>query len=416
MELKELKTKKILIFGFSREGQDTLKFLRKLFPEKKIGIADKSTAIKKPDNNTVLYLGKNYLQALDKYEVIIKSPGIPFRILPARAIKKITTQTEIFFDNCPGQIIGITGTKGKSTTTALIYQILKDAKLKAFLVGNIGQPVLGLLPIKSAENIYVFELSSHQLYNLKKSPHVSVLLNIYPEHLDYYKNMKEYIGAKANIALWQKPNDYLVFNIQNNTVKKIAQKSKAKKIPIKGVYYELDKAAARAVGRLFQIPASSINKSIKKFKYLPHRLEPAGTYQGITFINDALATIPAATMSAIDQLGGKVETIILGGFDRHIDFKELAQKVLASKIKNLIFFPTTGEKIWQSIVRQNKKKRVFNHFFVNNMADAVKLSFQYTNKGKICLLSTASASFGLFKDYEEKGNLFKKYVKEYGRL
>jgi UDP-N-acetylmuramoylalanine--D-glutamate ligase len=416
MELKELKTKKILIFGFSREGQDTLKFLRKLFPEKKIGIADKSTAIKKPDNNTVLYLGKNYLQALDKYEVIIKSPGIPFKILPARAIKKITTQTEIFFDNCPGQIIGITGTKGKSTTTALIYQILKDAKLKAFLVGNIGQPVLGLLPIKSAKNIYVFELSSHQLYNLKKSPHVSVLLNIYPEHLDYYKNMKEYIGAKANIALWQKPNDYLVFNIQDNTVKKIAQKSKAKKIPIKGVYYELDKAAARAVGRLFQIPASSINKSIKKFKYLPHRLEPAGTYQGITFINDALATIPAATMSAIDQLGGKVETIILGGFDRHIDFKELAQKVLASKIKNLIFFPTTGEKIWQSIVRQNKKKRVFNHFFVNNMADAVKLSFQYTNKGKICLLSTASASFGLFKDYEEKGNLFKKYVKEYGRL
>jgi UDP-N-acetylmuramoylalanine--D-glutamate ligase len=416
MELKELKTRKILIFGFSREGQDTLKFLRRLFPEKKIGIADKSTAIKKPDKNTVLYLGKNYLQALDKYEVIIKSPGIPFKILPVRVIKKITTQTEIFFDNCPSQIIGITGTKGKSTTTALIYQILKDAKLKAFLVGNIGRPVLGLLPIKSAKNIYVFELSSHQLYSLRKSPHISVLLNIYPEHLDYYKNMKEYISAKANIALWQKPNDYLVFNAHDNTVKKIAQKSKAKKIPIKGTYYGLDKAAAKAVGRIFKIPVSSINKSIKKFKYLPHRLEPAGTYQGITFINDALATIPAATMSAIDQLGNKVETIILGGFDRHIDFKELAQKVLASKIKNLIFFPTTGERIWQSIVRQNKKKKVFNHFFVNNMADAVKLSFQHTNKGKICLLSTASASFGLFKDYEEKGDLFKKYVKEYGRF
>lgn len=414
MELKEFKDKKILIFGFGREGQDTFRFLRKLFPEKKIGIADKSNKVKKPDKNTVLYLGNNYIAALEKYDVVIKSPGIPFKILPKTALGKITTQTEIFFNNCQGQIVGITGTKGKSTTAALIYQILKEGKTKAYLVGNIGKPVLGFLTPRASKNVYVCEMSSHQLCSLRRSPHVAVFLNVYPEHLDYYKNMKEYIAAKANITLWQTKDDYLVYNIQDSIVKNVAEKSKARKIPVKGEYYELDESAARAVGKIFKIPNRIIDKSIKKFKHLPHRLEPVGTFRGITFYNDALATIPEATISAINKLGNKVETIMLGGFDRNIDFKKLAEKVLQSRIKTIIFFPTTGEKIWKTIVRQNKEKRKFNHFFVNNMEDAAKLAYQHTDKGKICLLSTASASFGIFKDYEEKGNLFKKYVKKYG--
>jgi len=419
--LENLKDKEILILGFGREGQDTFKFLRKLFPEKTIGIVDrlefekldkKAQKLIKSDKNVKWHLGKNYLKALKNYDVIVKSPGIPFKILPKSALKKITSQTEIFFENCPEKIIGITGTKGKSTTASLVYKILKQGGLRAHLVGNIGKPVLSLLFKAKPDDVYIYELSSHQLYNLKKSPQIAVLLNIYPEHLDYYKNFKEYAAAKANITLYQNKNDYLIFNLGDEIVSKIAKKSKAKKIPIKGKYYSLDKEAAKAVGKIFKIPSKVISKAIRGFKYLPHRLELVGTFKGITFYNDALATIPEATIEAMEALGDKVETIMLGGFERNIDFTKLAKKVLESKIKNVILFPTTGERIWKNICRlsKNKKSSLPKHFFVNNMAEAVSLSYQHTKKGKICLLSTASPSFSIFKDYKEKGNLFKKQV------
>ena len=211
-ELKEeLKNKKILILGFGREGQDTFKFLRKLFPKKEIGIADQK-------------FDKNYLKKLKGYDIIVKTPGIPFKLLRKCDFRKVTTQTEIFFKNCPGQIVGVTGTKGKSTTSFWIYQALKNGGLKAHLVGNIGKPVLSSLLKAREDDIFVYELSSHQLYNLKKSPHIAVLLNIYPEHLDYYRNFREYVGAKANIAKYQTKKDYLIYNCRDPLVKKIAQK------------------------------------------------------------------------------------------------------------------------------------------------------------------------------------------------
>ena len=428
MILNELKNKRILILGFGKEGQDTFKFFKKLFPKKVLGIADRdkkrvSRIFHGREKCITLHLGKNYLKKLKNYDVIIKSPGIPIHLPEIeKACKqgKITSQTEIFFNNCIGTIIGITGTKGKSTTASLIYQILKQGKIKAHLVGNIGKPVLSLLLKTKKNDVYVYELSSHQLYNLKKSPQVAVLLNIYPEHLDYYKNFKEYAKAKANIALYQNKNDCLIFNSQDKIVKEIAKKSKAKKIPIKGKYYSLDKNAAKAVGRIFKIPAKVISKTIKEFKPLAHRLELVGTFKGITFYNDALSTIPEATIEAVSALGNRVETIILGGFERNLDFTELAKKVSGSKIKNVILFPTTGERIWKKICKFSRKNSMPKHFFVDNkinrccgawyMEEAVRLAYQRTKKGKICLLSTASPSFSVFKDYKEKGNLFKNQV------
>jgi len=451
MKIEELKNKKILLLGFGREGKDSFLFLRKLFPKKVLGIADKdekvaSSAVRRR-GRVKWYLGENYLKALKNYDVIIKTPGIPFKILPKSVFSKITSQTKIFFDNCPGKIVGITGTKGKSTTASMVYQVLKAGGLKVHLIGNIGKPVLNLLPSPTKwdegrdeaklqrpfsatpKDIYVYELSSHQLYNLKKSPNIAVFLNIFREHLDYYQNFKEYVSAKANITRYQtkveenkssslpfaatRVDDYLVYNSQDKIVKEIAKKSRAKKIPIKGKYYELDKAAARVVGKIFKIPSKIIEKALKEFKYLPHRLELVGTFKRITFYNDALATIPEATIAAMDKLGGKVETIMLGGFERNIDFKNLAKKVLKSKIKTVILFPTTGEKIWNTITkfkRRGVSAELPKHFFVDNMRDAVKLAYQNTRKGKICLLSTASSSFSIFKDYKEKGNLFKKQV------
>lgn len=416
---EDLKDKKILILGFGREGIDNFRFLRRLFPNKVLGVGDRDRNVKCKMKNEKLvrwHLGKNYFKALKNYDVIIKSPGIPFQILPRTVLGKITSQTEIFFENCPGKIIGITGTKGKSTTSSLVYQMLKRGKIKAHLVGNIGKPVLNLLFSAKTNEVYVYELSSHQLYNLKKSPQIAVFLNIYPEHLDYYRNFKEYIRAKSNITRYQTESDYLIFNSGDKIVREIAKKSKARKIPIKEKYYQLDKMAAKEVGKIFKIPSKVIQKAIKKFKRLPHRLELVGTFRGITFYNDALSTIPETAILAMEALGNRVQTIILGGYERYLDFRKLAKKVINSKIKTVILFPTTGERIWRNIRQLAKKsKNLPKHFFVNNMPEAVKLAYQHTQRGKICLLSTASPSFSIFRDYKEKGNLFKKYVKKYGK-
>lgn len=419
MKLSELENKSILILGFGREGRDTFLFLKKLFPNKKLAIADKSNIKPRISKKGVtFYFGKNYLKALKNYDLIIKSPGIPIHLPEvgqAFKKKKIASQVEIFLENCPGKIVGITGTKGKSTTSSLIYQILKKGGIKASLIGNIEKPVLSHLLKAKKDDVFVCELSSHQLYGLRKSPHIAVFLNVYPEHLDYYKNLKEYSLAKANITLYQRKNDFLIYNSGNKIVRDIAKKSKARKIAIKGEYYDLDKKAAMEAGKIFRIPNGIILKTIKEFKNLPYRLESVGTFKGINFYNDALATIPEATIGAIESLGNKVETIMLGGFERNIDFKNLADRVLKSKIKNVILFPTTGKKIWKDIVQSAGNRGVPKHFFVNNMEDAVKLAFKNTEKGKICLLSTASSSFSIFKDYREKGDLFKKYVRKYGK-
>lgn len=453
MNLNYLKNKRILILGFGREGQDTFLFLRKMFPEKIIGIADrleiKDLRLRIKDTKVKLHAGKDYLESLKDYNVIIKTPGIPIHlpeIEKAFKQRKITSQTEIFLQNCPGIIVGITGTKGKSTTTSLIYNILKAGSSyaqgfggqgvsKIHLVGNIGVPVLHLLSSAKKDDVYVFEFSCHQLYGMKKSPRVAVFLNVYPEHLDYYKDFEEYAKSKSNITLHQTKNDFLIYNSKDKIVRKFAKKSKAQKIPIpmgyrlKRIVDKIKKnpllgefnlrniATAFEVGKIFKIPEDKIIKAVENFKPLSHRLELVGTFKGITFYNDALSTIPETAIAAIDALGDNVETIFLGGFDRNIKFNNLARKVLKSKIKTAILFPTTGKKIAQALLSASRMqgKKMPNYFFADNMEDAVKLAYEHTGKGKIALLSCASTSFSIFRDYEEKGNLFKKFVKEYAQ-
>jgi UDP-N-acetylmuramoylalanine--D-glutamate ligase len=237
MKLETLKDKKIIILGFGKEGRDTFKFLKKVFPKKVIGIGDqlKIKDLPKRSKKVKLHLGKNYLKAIKDYDIVIKTPGIPPKVIKSflRKGQKITSQTEIFFENCSGRIVGITGTKGKSTTTSLAYKILKEGNVKAHLVGNIGKPVLEFLLSATPNDVYVYELSSHQLMNLKHSPHIAVFLNIYQEHLDYYRNFKEYLRAKQNICRWQSKNDFFIYNLDNKYVRETAKITKAKKIPIR---------------------------------------------------------------------------------------------------------------------------------------------------------------------------------------
>ncbi len=458
---KELSSKKIIILGFSEEGIDTFIFLRKLFPDKVIGVGDKLENLKlksrisnriKKDRNIVWHLGKNYLKSINKYDLIIKSPGIPFvapEIRNAFKQGKITSQTEIFLKYCPGTVIGITGTKGKGTTSSLIYRILKKEKKRVFLVGNIGNPSLAFLIKAKPKDIFIYEMSSHQLLGLKQSPNIAVFLNIFPAHLDYYKNFKEYFSAKKPIFLYQKKNNILIYNKDDKLVKNATKVVRSKKISFsmqdknsdcylseKYIFYKGKKIMEISdfqlagkfnltnlmpgiiIGDIFNISRDNLINAVKSFKGLPYRLEFVGKYRGIEFYNDSLATVPEASASSIEAFGDRVKTLIAGGFDSGLHYEALAKKISKNSIENLILFPPIGKNIASlvkkySINRKNGKK--IQYFHVDNMKEAILLSFKHTSKEGICLLSPGAPSFGVFRDYKERGDLFKKYVRIYAR-
>jgi len=468
MQISKLKNKKILILGFGLEGVDTLKFLRHYFPIQKIGIADKNELkdfspktreIIKKDKNLEFYLGKNYLKSLGDFDVVFKTPGISSFFKEIKTAQKqrieISSQTKLFFDLFSGKTIGITGTKGKSTTTTLIYKILKQAKKQAFLLGNIGNPVLGFLQKcirnkNNKEKIAVYELSCHQLYNLEKSPNLAVLLNLFPEHLDYYPNLKEYYNSKLSIFSNQKKSDFFVFNADSKEIAKHLGKVKAQKfyfslsdknkkfqqgcyfkngfiyfhknkkeekiinektVLLRGKFNLQNTMASIIVAKIFGILNKDIIKVLENFPGLEHRLEFVGEFKGIKFYNDSLATLPEATIEAINSFE-KVDTLILGGYDRGLNHKKLAREVLSKKIKNLAFFPGSGKRIWQEIKKLAKKQDKFNMIFSSSMQEIVDFCYKKTAKNGICLLSCASPSFGLFKDYKDKGDQFKNWVKK----
>jgi len=458
MKLEDLEKKKLLILGFGREGQSTLKFLRKIFPKKEIGVADKKNLSEFPqkiqnvilnDKNLKFFLGENYLSHLSQFDLIIKTPGISLNFLKKYLKKeqKVTSAVEIFLKAHRNETIGVTGTKGKSTTTSLIFNILRQRFKNVFLVGNIEKPVLDFYLKKGK---FVCELSSHQLQNLKISPRVAVFLNIFPEHQDYYKDFNEYFCAKKNIFLWQKKEDFLIYNFDDPLLKKEAEKAKSKKIafslknfpqfldgaffkgktiffnffgekgkitlsslPLLGNFNKRNILAAFCAAKIFGLNGDEIKKGIENFKSLPHRLEIVGKFKEILFVNDSLATTPQSTIEALETFKDKIDTLIAGGYDRGQDYKELAKKIKEIEVKNLILFPDTGQRLKEEIEKDGKFLPKI--FFVSSMKEAVKISFKETSKGKVCLLSPAAASFNLFKDYKERGNLFKKWVKFYGK-
>jgi len=461
MKVGELRDKSILLLGFGQEGIETYRFLRHVFPSKHFGIADRSVeAIRQvakelQTDNVSFYLGDDYDKTVIDYEVIIKTPGIPL-ISPAlqTAIssgKTITSHTALFLENCPGVVIGITGTKGKSTTTSLIYSILQKAGLDTHLVGNIGNPPLGLLNESGDKTHFVYEMSSFQLENVTGSPHVAVLLNIVPEHLDTYPSFDEYVNAKANITKYQTSNDYLVYNSDYEIPRTIAARTRAQlypfstssvvhcgsflqnnkilfatgskeeviltteEVPLLGAFNLNNVLAAITVAGILGVYRDKIATGVRSFKALEHRFEFVGQYKGIKFYNASIATVPEATIEHINVLASELDTILLGGHDRGLNFTALARRILQSSIKTLILFPQTGERIWNAIREvSGKSKELPARHFVNDMREAVKIAYQVTQRGKTCLHSPASPSYGIFKNFEERGQMFKSFVRELG--
>jgi len=465
MKLAELAAARVLILGLGREGLATYQFLRAEFPGKKLALADRLPPEKlAPDVQTAIAadravtasLGQDYLAGLTAYDVVIRSPGVPL-ITPAlaeagRAGVRITSHIELFLANCTGTSIGITGTKGKSTAASLIHAILRAGGLDAHLVGNIGVPPLSLMRRLGPRSYAVIELSSYQLDGIGISPHVAVLLNIVPEHLDLHGGFDNYVRAKSNITRFQTSDDLLIYNAMYPIPRGFADWTRARRLGfgleeaaglsafvrsnnlmyrredggeevimaagevlLPGRFNLQNVLAAIAVARALGVARDNIAAAVRAFKPLKYRLEPVGTFRGITFYDDPLATIPQAAAAALDALGNGVATVLLGGFDRGVEMDDLARRLRESEVRTVILFPPSGERIWQAIQREYAGATPMpKSFFVSDMRTAVQLAYQHTPRGRICLHSPASPSFGLFRDYAERGGLFRRYVRELG--
>ena len=473
-KLEELETKSILILGLGVEGLSTLRFIRELFPDKTLGVADlgplerldaEAQTLIASDPRLVQHLGQNYLEFLDQYDLIIKTPGISIARHPeiqrVYEAGKLTSHTALFFANCPGIIIGVTGTKGKGTTSKLIHSMLKAGGLDAHLVGNIGNPPLPLLRHTGKSSIFVFELSAQQLETLRQSPHIAVLLNVVPDHLDHFASFESYVQAKQNIARHQNEGDYLVYNPAFPVTRRIASEAHSQLIPcsnegsldrgdfieewyvvpffgdtadsvalddvnavLPGSFNLYNVVPSIAVAQLLGLSIGQIVEGILSFKPEEHRFESVGTFQGVTFYNASIATVPEVTIEHLKSLGDDVQTMLLGGFDRGMDFGTLAEQIVHSKVRTVILFPETGRRIWEAIktwAAAESSSGPPQHFFIvgsagaeSAMREAVRLAYLHTSPGKICLHSPASPSFGVFKNYKERGQLFKRFVKELG--
>ena len=447
--LRYLDDKKILILGFGKEGVSTYKFIRKHFPDKKIYISDKKTTneeIIKKDINVNINFGDNYLDNLKDFDIIMKSPGISFVNINIDSFKdKIKSELELFLEYMDVKTIGVTGSKGKSTTSSLIYEILKKEKKETLLLGNIGIPVFDLIDDITKDTIVVLEMSSHQLEYMNVSPNISILLNIYEEHLDHYKSLKEYAEAKINIGRFQNKDDYFIYNVDNKIIKECINEiedsnhikyevsfegnisnNNSNKVYIKDNYIYINEEKSYninekrnligdhnlnnimfvlTVSKILNLNMENVKETISNFKGLEHRMEYVGKYDDIIFYNDSIATIPEATINSIKGLKD-VDTLIFGGMDRGISYDEFIDFLNTGVINNLICMPDTGYKI------ADKLKCSSNIYKVETLEEAVELSKKVTKKNKICLLSPAAASYGFFKNFVEKGNIYKELVKK----
>jgi|CXWL01.1.fsa_nt_gi UDP-N-acetylmuramoylalanine--D-glutamate ligase len=456
MKIADLNGKNVCVLGYGREGQAMVEAIQKYAPSSRITVADKNeeccpSAPLRMTGELQMQLGAEWLRGLDQFDVVIKSPGIPPKVLDgvypesdrgARIDKKrMTTPTQIFFDTIKDSgatVIGVTGSKGKSTTASLIHHILQTSNppslmsfggasqkpvTKNLLIGNIGEPAISHLKDAKKETIFVMEMSSYQLMDLITSPHIAVITSFFPEHLDYHGSVEAYQDSKKNITRHQTADDMVFFCASSYGASEIAKEGEGVKIPFTaedalvtieetnliGVHNLSNIAGAYAVAMKLDVPTKQAIAAIKTFHGLPHRLQSLGLHHDIEWIDDAISTTPESAIAAIDALNDRVATIILGGQDRGNDFTALGTRIAKSSIKTVILFPGSGPRIKKAI---EDAKAAVTFYEVKSMEEAVKLSTLHSplSTQSIVLLSTASPSYGMFKNFEEKGDCFKKEI------
>lgn len=452
--MKNLKNKKLAILGLGINNIGLIGFLL----EQKISftICDKDLEAKKKYSKFAKSkliswrLGKDYLKKLIDFNIVFRTPGLPYLTLALQQAKKkgveISSQTKLFFDLCPCKIIGVTGTKGKGTTTTLIHNILKASGKKVYLAGNIGKDPFEFLAKLKKDDWVCLEISSFQLQDLHKSPHIGVVLMITQEHLDHHQTRKEYVESKTAIVKWQKKSDFAVVNFDYPSPRDFARMTRGRvyffsrygKVD-KGVYVEdgkiilMDKkkkniicktselklrgqhnweniTAAITASYLVGAKLLMIKKKVVNFKGLEHRLELVSKKKGISYYNDSFATVPESTIAAVKSFKEPV-ILICGGSKKGSDYFLLGEVIKNSSVKAVILIGKTAKKIKSEILKQVQDDITIIEG-CKNMDEIFTAIKKVVRKGDVVLLSPACASFGMFKNYKDRGEQFKKDVKK----
>lgn len=430
--------KRILIWGFGREGRSTCRLLQRLFPGRTLWIAD-DNAVDTSDFENVEFI---HLAAqephFDSFDLIMKSPGIAV-LRDDVPMDRLCSQTELFLSVLREQVIGVTGTKGKSTTSSLLYHIISGVHEDTVFCGNIGIPCFDMLDRIGDDTVIVFEMSCHQLEFATCSPSTAVLLNLHEEHLDHYVTYENYIRAKSHILTFQRESDFAVLNLENiDTLnafggdgqrlyvgKDILIDARSISCPYGSITVNEDDT--QLVGahnlynisvvyyicrRLFDIADERFLELLATFSPLPHRLQKLGTFDGVTYYDDSISTICESAVSAIRSLGN-VGTILLGGMDRGIDYTELIDCLFDVHIDNHVLIGAAGKRLEQLIAQRTAETGIArNTYLAADFTDAVHSAMRMTEKGKICLLSPAAASYDMFRNFEARGDEFARLVRE----
>lgn len=451
---KYIKNKKVAIIGLGVSNVPLIDYLYNLgsnivlFNNKPIDELD-STILDKIYEYKIEYsFGENYLSKLKGFDVVFRSPScrpdLPEIENEVKRGAVLTSEIELVLEMCPGTIIGVTGSDGKTTTTSLIYEILREENLNCYLGGNIGIPLFTKIADMKPEDFIVLELSSFQLMTMNVSPNVAVITNVTPNHLDIHKSYEEYIQAKANIFKYQNENDLLVLNYDNKITKDFSKVSNAnivyfsskqkldngfildngiikdcenglrrhiiniKDIKLRGVHnYENICAAIAATKKFVSVESQTI--AIKKFTGVNHRLEFVREINGAKWYNDSIASSPTRTIAGLNSFDENI-VLIAGGYDKHLDYRPIAKPIL-DKVSKLILLGQTSEKIYQAVTElENSFNKKIDIFKTNSLEEAIKKAKEVSKKGDIVLFSPASASFDMFKNFEERGNKFKQLV------
>ncbi|WP_178087004.1 UDP-N-acetylmuramoyl-L-alanine--D-glutamate ligase [Methylacidimicrobium tartarophylax] len=428
--LRFLEAKKILVWGLGREGKATIDLLHRYLPGQPFAVADRRPGALEAAECTRLpvdrYEEAEALRRLPEFDLILKAPGIPTRHLALDGLAaKVHCQTGLFLRFAPCPVIGVTGTKGKSTTASLLAHICRSAGRKTFLVGNIGIPPFAVWGDLDPGSIVVCELSSYQLEFAQSSPQIALWTNLYPEHLDFHGSFAAYAQAKSAIARWQSAEDVLIYSADDRALADRLQKEKdagaGRRIAYRGPadlstidfsrfqplgqHNRKNAAAALLAAKVLGIEESAMQEAIDSFSPLPHRLEPAGMVQGILFYNDSISTVPESALVALAALPD-VRTLIVGGQDRGLPLEGFARALANSpSLRTIVLLPETGSRLGDLLQRVDPPFTGTLRF-AETVEAAVRIALVDTPEGTCCLFSPAAPSYNAFRNFEERGSHF----------
>lgn len=456
-EFKEyIKGKYVAIMGMGVSNTPLIRYLMDL--DANITVFDKKTEDELGKSLIEEYvlqgvqfsLGENYLDNLHGYDVIFRSPGIRPDIPPIqKEVERgaiLTSEIEKLIELCPAKIVGVTGSDGKTTTTTLIYMMLKEEGYNCYLGGNIGTPLFAKIDDMTPEDIIVLELSSFQLMTLTQSPNIAVVTNVSPNHLDIHKSYEEYIEAKKNIFRFQNPNDVVVLNydnditkdfafeangevrffsrkqelekgvfVENNAIKIIDENGKKDVIDIDNILllgmHNVENACTAIAAVKNLVNTKTIVKVLTTFKGVEHREEFVRELNGVKWYNDSIGSSPTRTIAGLASFKTKV-VLIAGGYDKHLDYTDMGKYIL-DHVKVLILMGQTKDKIKNATLQEIEKRDNdidLPIFECSTLEEAVKIAYENSKDGDIVFFSPASASFDMFKNFVERGKKFKEIV------